>query len=154
MAKKMTFEHRKWITTGIKDLPVEIIKNFNAENTEKASVVTACFGTFRIFINGKSITDDLFLPLNTDFEKRYNIEYGTEPFEERVGECTWEVALVIPTSAIFRHSVDSLDGKVMRANFYKCGDLLQTPHFLSWNQIDLPQPKFHCPEFFGEVMFE
>ena len=79
---------------------------------------------------------------------------GTEPFEERVGECTWEVALVIPTSAIFRHSVESLDGKVMRANFYKCGDLLQTPHFLSWSPIDLPKPKFHCPEFFGEVKFE
>ena len=79
---------------------------------------------------------------------------GTEPFEERVGECTWEVALVIPVSAIFRHSIDSLNGKVMRANFYKCGDLLQTPHFLSWSPIDLPQPKFHCPEFFGELMFE
>ena len=79
---------------------------------------------------------------------------GTEPFEEKVGECTWEVALVIPTSAIFRHSIDSLDGKVMRANFYKCGDLLQTPHFLSWSPIDLPKPKFHCPEFFGELMFE
>ena len=65
---------------------------------------------------------------------------GTEPFEERVGECTWEVALVIPTSAIFRHSIESLDGKTMRANFYKCGDLLQTPHFLSWSPIDLPQP--------------
>lgn len=79
---------------------------------------------------------------------------GTEPFAERVGECTWEVALIIPTSAIFRHKIASLDGKTMRANFYKCGDLLQTPHFLSWNPIDLPQPKFHCPEFFGEVMFE
>ena len=79
---------------------------------------------------------------------------GTEPFEERVGECTWEVALVIPTSAIFRHSIDSLNGKVMRANFYKCGDLLQTPHFLSWSPIDLPQPKFHCPEFFEEIKFE
>ena len=79
---------------------------------------------------------------------------GTEPFEERMGECSWEVALVIPTSAIFRHSIDSLDGKTMRANFYKCGDLLQTPHFLSWSPIDLPQPKFHCPEFFGEIKFE
>ena len=79
---------------------------------------------------------------------------GTEPFEERVCECTWEVALVIPTSAIFRHSIESLDGKTMRANFYKCGDLLQTPHFLSWSPIDLPQPKFHCPEFFGEIKFE
>ena len=79
---------------------------------------------------------------------------GTEPFEEKVGECTWEVALVIPVSAIFRHSIESLDDKVMRANFYKCGDLLQTPHFLSWAPIDLPQPKFHCPEFFGEIKFE
>ena len=79
---------------------------------------------------------------------------GTEPFEEKVGECTWEVALVVPTSAIFRHEIDSLNGKTMRANFYKCGDLLQTPHFLSWSPIDLPQPKFHCPEFFGEIKFE
>ena len=79
---------------------------------------------------------------------------GTEPFEERVGECTWEVALVIPASAIFRHEIDSLNGKTMRANFYKCGDKLQTPHFLSWSPIDLPKPKFHCPEFFGELMFE
>ena len=79
---------------------------------------------------------------------------GTEPFEERVGECTWEVALVIPVSAIFRHEIADLNGKAMRANFYKCGDLLQTPHFLSWSPIDLPQPKFHCPEFFGEIVFE
>ena len=79
---------------------------------------------------------------------------GAEPFEERVGECTWEVALVIPASAIFRHEIDSLNGKTMRANFYKCGDLLQTPHFLSWAPIDLPKPKFHCQEFFGEIKFE
>ena len=79
---------------------------------------------------------------------------GTEPFEERVGECTWEVALVVPVSAIFRHEITSLDGQTMRANFYKCGDLLQAPHFLSWSPIDLPQPKFHCPEFFGEIKFE
>ena len=79
---------------------------------------------------------------------------GTEPFEERVGECSWEVALVIPASAIFRHEIADLNGKAMRANFYKCGDLLQTPHFLSWIPIDLPQPKFHCPEFFGEIVLE
>ena len=79
---------------------------------------------------------------------------GTEPFEEKVGECTWEVALIIPVSAIFRLEIETLNGKAMRANFYKCGDLLQTPHFLSWSPIDLPQPKFHCPEFFGEIKFE
>ena len=79
---------------------------------------------------------------------------GTEPFEERVGECTWEVALVIPASAIFRHETETFNGKTMRANFYKCGDKLHTPHFLSWAPIELPKPKFHCPEFFGELNFE
>ncbi len=79
---------------------------------------------------------------------------GTEPFEERVGECTWEAALIIPVSALFQHEISNLSGKVMQANFYKCGDLLQTPHFLSWNPIDLPQPCFHCPPFFGTLEFE
>ena len=79
---------------------------------------------------------------------------GAEPFEERVGECTWEVALVIPTSAIFHHEIETFNGKTMRANFYKCGDKLKTPHFLSWAPIELPKPKFHCPEFFGELNFE
>ena len=79
---------------------------------------------------------------------------GTEPFEEKVGECTWQIALVIPASAIFRHEIADFNGKTMRGNFYKCGDKLQTPHFLSWSPIDLPRPKFHCPEFFGELIFE
>ncbi len=79
---------------------------------------------------------------------------GREPFEERTGTCAWEVAEVIPLSALFRDTVDRLDGKVWRANFYKCGDLLQKPHFLSWNPIDLPEPCFHCPEFFGQIVFE
>lgn len=39
----------------------------------------------------------------------------------------------------------------LRANFYKCGDRCDRPHFLSWSPIDLPAPNFHCPEFFGEV---
>ena len=79
---------------------------------------------------------------------------GNQPFEERVGECSWESTLIIPASAFFRHQIETLDGLEMRANFYKCGDLLQTPHFLSWNAINLPEPKFHCPEFFGILNFE
>ena len=79
---------------------------------------------------------------------------GREPFGERSGgPFHWELALVIPVNAFFRHSVESLDGKEMRGNFYKCGDLLPVPHFLSWNPIHLPKPNFHCPEFFGKLKF-
>ena len=69
---------------------------------------------------------------------------GREPFEE----------LVIPVSSLFNHNIKDLSGITLRGNFYKCGDLLQTPHFLSWSPIDLPQPCFHCPEFFGKLFFE
>lgn len=79
---------------------------------------------------------------------------GRKAFEERVGECSWELALVIPYSAFFKHQFTNLDGKSIRANFYKCGDKLQTPHFLSWNPIELEKPDFHRPEFFGTLNFE
>ena len=79
---------------------------------------------------------------------------GREPFEERMGDCKWSLTLVIPTKALFRDEIHSLDGRDMRANFYKCGDKLTTPHFLSWNKIDLPSPCFHCPPFFGQIHFE
>ncbi|MBO7197906.1 MAG: hypothetical protein J6V28_03830 [Tidjanibacter sp.] len=39
----------------------------------------------------------------------------------------------------------------IEANFYKCGDKCAQMHFLSWSPIALPQPNFHCPEFFGRV---
>ena len=79
---------------------------------------------------------------------------GREPFEERVGECAWEVALIVPFKAFFMHNITSMEGKTIRANFYKCGDKLQNRHYLSWNPIDLEKPAFHCPPFFGTVIFE
>ncbi|MDR0937854.1 MAG: hypothetical protein LBN29_00650 [Mediterranea sp.] len=79
---------------------------------------------------------------------------GHAPFEERVADTTWEVALIIPYKAFFKHHIESLDGQTLRANFYKCGDELRTPHFLSWNPIGTATPDFHRPEFFGELRFE
>lgn len=79
---------------------------------------------------------------------------GNEPFEEKVGESSWEVAMIIPVTAFFRHSVELLDGQTMKGNFYKCGDELKTPHFLSWNPIKLERPKFHAPAYFGTLIFE
>ena len=78
---------------------------------------------------------------------------GRAPFEERIGECEWQLALCIPAKAFFRHRVDSFDGMTACVNFYKCGDKLNTPHFLSWSPIELPEPCFHCPDFFGSVQF-
>lgn len=79
---------------------------------------------------------------------------GREAFDERIGTCTWEVALLVPYTVFFQHHIQSLDGQSVKANFYKCGDELETPHFLSWNPIAIEKPDFHRPDFFGQLEFE
>lgn len=78
---------------------------------------------------------------------------GREPFAEKEAPAQWQMVMVIPVSAFFRHHLTDISGTTIKANFYKCGDKLSRPHYLSWNPIDLPRPNFHCPEFFGEVEF-
>ena len=78
---------------------------------------------------------------------------GSEPFAETAAG-PWEVCLIVPVEVYYKHKIESLDGLQLKANFYKCGDLLETPHFLSYAPIDTPKPDFHRPEFFIPVAFE
>ena len=75
-------------------------------------------------------------------------------FEEQRQETAWQVALIVPYAAFFKHQLTTLDGHSVRANFYKCGDELMEPHFLSWQPIRLPKPDFHRPDFFGVLEME
>ena len=79
---------------------------------------------------------------------------GTEPFEERVGDNKWSLILGLPTAIFHQDSVESWNGLKLKVNLYKCGDNLSKPHFLSWQPIALPQPCFHCPEFFTAIELE
>ena len=79
---------------------------------------------------------------------------GTAPFPLRKGEHSWSVIEEIPATALFRSGVECFDGKEMTANFYKCGDELPTPHFISWTPIKWDGPSFHRPEQFGKLIFE
>lgn len=79
---------------------------------------------------------------------------GRNPFEERVGHCSWELSLIVPYTVFFKHSIKSLDDATIKGNFYKCGDELKTPHYISWNLIETEKPDFHRPEFFGKLCFE
>lgn len=79
---------------------------------------------------------------------------GRNPFDEKHGVHEWELALVIPFTTFFMHEISSLKGKSLKSNFYKCGDGLQVPHFLSWNPIETETPDFHRPDYFGTLHFE
>lgn len=79
--------------------------------------------------------------------------FGRAPFSEMEGKTTWQLALIIPLDALFRHHIRQPRGMTMRANFYKCGDKLRNPHFLSWNPVDSDHPDFHRPASFGKIIF-
>jgi hypothetical protein len=69
------------------------------------------------------------------------------------GGFEWSLLLHIPLSVFKYHTLTPLNGRTCRANFYKCGDQLPDPHFLSWSPITFHKPNFHLPEFFGELIF-
>lgn len=66
----------------------------------------------------------------------------------------WQLQAIIPVSLFVYSNVFNLEGKKCSANFYKCGDQLSQPHFLSWKNIETEEPDFHQPAFFGAVEFE
>ncbi len=59
------------------------------------------------------------------------------------GKYHWQIALVIPLQTFFKHNIDSMIGSKVLCNFYKCGDKLIKPHFLSWSPAKSPTPNFH-----------
>lgn len=78
--------------------------------------------------------------------------FGSLPHEltdKKKESQTWWLAEVIPFELIGLEKAPA----DLRMNFYKCGDKCEKMHFLSWSEIGLPEPNFHCPEFFGKVIF-
>lgn len=78
---------------------------------------------------------------------------GNRPVSESEGDFSWTLSLAIPFSTLIRHKEDGREGSVFRANFYKCGDKLTVPHYLTWNPVGTEKPDFHRPEFFGSLEF-
>lgn len=77
--------------------------------------------------------------------------FKREAFEEKDGLYEWEVEIKIPLKLIFRDQTPVFP-QILRVNFYKCADKTKRPHYLSWEPVCLPNPDFHCPQFFGEII--
>ena len=78
---------------------------------------------------------------------------GTDPFKEKAGEYEWMIIIAIPFGVFFHHEIKDLKGKIFRANFYKCGDKLTVPHYVTWNPVGTQEPDYHQPEHFGLLKF-
>lgn len=71
--------------------------------------------------------------------------------EQKGDRFNWEMMLMIPVSSFEFHQLKPDKNLKCRGNFYKCGDLLPQPHFLTWSRIEAKRPNFHSPAFFKPI---
>jgi len=65
----------------------------------------------------------------------------------------WALDIALPIKVFHYTQVDDLTALTVTCNFYKCGDDLPEPHYLSWRPVNSPVPDFHRPESFEELTF-
>lgn len=77
-------------------------------------------------------------------------------FDIRTGRTPdgWEAYYRIPLSFIRLFLPDFTFAGTLRANVYKCGDMTEHEHYLSWNPVTAEAPDFHRPADFGLMVFE
>ena len=118
------------------------------QSNEYFNFETSCIGT-KLASKRRSRSDADHFNKETMDKIRCFGSLPHEPVDIEGKEQDWWLAEFIPFSVIgLEKAPESL-----RMNFYKCGDRCSRMHFLSWSEIDLPAPDFHCPEYFGKVTF-
>ena len=147
--KAISAFHREINSPVYKDTCVEMFIAFDEEpnyyNLEFNCVGTCLAGYGKSRVGRKLLAKDLVdrIKYLSKVKSRSNSE----------GNFCWELTLMIPFEVFCHHEITSLKNRTCRVNFYKCGDDLPEPHYLSWSSIKSPSPNFHLPEFFGEAEF-
>ena len=117
-------------------------------NDEYYNLEINCIGT-KLFKCRKEGTHPELASEEVISKIRCRSSLGNLPFEEKKGEFTWNMIVIIPFETYWKHRIKPVTGLKMSGNLYKCGDELSEPHYLSWNKIDTETPSFHKPRFFG-----
>jgi hypothetical protein len=130
-----------------KDSCVEFFICFD-EGPAYYNIECNCIGTLLAGFGKKGMPREL---LPQTVLKKVKTEVLIHREEEQVH---WEATLVLPLEIFIYHPSMGLQGRRCDANFYKCGDELPEPHFLSWSNIVSEKPNFHLPEFFGVLNFQ
>ncbi len=132
-----------------KDSCVEFFIGFN-EDKYYYNLEFNCMGTCLAGF-GKDRDNRLFLPKNIVKQIKTNTKINKDQDTDLI---SWELNLYIPIAVFCHHDFISLEDVKCKLNFYKCGDDLPEPHFMSWSNVVTPKPNFHLPEFFGDGYFQ
>lgn len=94
-----------------------------------------------------------WLPENTLELIQTEPSLGSGVISNLEGDVKWELEIILPVQVFLHHQISDIAGKKASANFYKCGDKLKKPHFLSWKPVLTEKPDFHQPAYFGPLEF-
>lgn len=103
---------------------------------------------------GPNVEEREFVPsaLIEEVVRSYS-SLGSEPLDIRK-KTKWNLTVIIPVGILIHDPLSELPGLQVRANFFKCGDETEHPHYLTWNPVEMDKPSFHQPQYFGTLLFE
>ena len=147
--KFQTQEHPVWVQYHHfngpvnRDSCVEIFLNFDPKNTENY---------INFEINAAGI---LQLGYGKDEQNRiklHDINPSIFKIETEATNKGWCLKFFIPFDFILKYYPQI--SKILRGNLYKCADQSPKPHYLTWQPIQTPAPKFHVRESFGKLILK
>lgn len=132
-----------------RDSCVEFFISF--DGTHYYNLEFNCVGTGKIGYGDENKEQRRDLPDN--LVETVKVQSTINPGSTAKHHTGWHLLLNIPLGIFYADEIGSLSNIAAKGNFYKCGDDLPEPHFLSWNRINHPSPNFHLPSFFGKLIF-
>lgn len=134
-----------------KDSCVEFF--ISPEGKEYYNFEFSCIGTTHLAF-GEGRHNRKFVPPETVEKIEIKSSLGNQPFDNKSGNFEWEMMIRIPIETFAYSNLKTFKGLKAKANFYKCGEETAETHYVTWNPIEIENPDYHRPEFFGKVEFE
>ena len=77
--------------------------------------------------------------------------FAPRPFDTEKG---WGIEYRIPKAMVRMYFPQATFVGEAAGNFYKCGDLTETEHYMAWSAMQCAKPDFHRRQDFGRLIFE
>lgn len=104
---------------------------------------------------GSSRENRVFIKEQEASTIRTKAEYHSSSLtEENQTGGEWKLFIQIPAEVLASRGITLQKDNQFRCNFYKCGDDLKDPHYLSWNPVLSEEPDFHRIDFFGQIILK